>query len=954
MKLRTTLIASLLPISIFAQWTPFVHNVEKSSQMQSSQTWSISPFDEQWVFFANNNSMVQFDGNTWTHFHLNNLSSVRSVYSSHKHNKIYVGGIHEFGFFATQDNGKLEYTCISDSLPEAEHSIGNVWSICETSAGIYFQGDNGIVRWHENTATTISTYGKKLICMTVVNDVPYVGTDGGIWMIVGNSLFPMQHTETTADWHIRCLKPFRDGMIVGMMRSGLFYADKNEIRPLTTPADDLLKNNELFCLDTHDNIIAAGTIQNGVIIIDTNTDEVVCLNEKNGLKDNTVLSIAFDSTGNVWAGLDRGLSYTFLNMPISDLQTNGLSFGSGYAAAVKDDKIYLGTNRRLYMADYDANNNFQISNIQPVKNSGGQVWNLQEIDGDLFCLHDKGLMQVDQQKCTEIRGMIGAWCCKPIMGRDNMMFVGSYQGLYVACKENGHWRISHKVEGTTDSFETIEQESARIVWCYDGGSIIRFVLDNELKLVQERTVFGTADGLPDKVLNICIINNRICAETNTGLYRYNHHNHMFDHATSFETQLANHNGYLNIKTTPSKLLAIKKGRISIGNVSNCLENIITIPINQEIVEMPNSFLNIFPLSDSTYIFPTANGFALLETQNIRSTSSFHNHSFGIKRISLSNNNDSTIYACNFVQHKPNIVLSYQNNAIRFDFDADMLCQNNVQFRYRITGTEWSSLTTSHSKEYTDLTEGHYTFEVEAFSGTDLYASDTISFEILPPWYRTIWAKIAGIILLTILLTILIIADRKRIARKNQKAIALMDEKMEAQEKEFQEERERQEQQIMQLEKEKLEFDLKHKSQEMANLMINIARKNEMLMEVKEEIGKVVAAIKAGESRYGSQQLVALNNRIDNNIENDDLLKRIEEQFDLIHNNFIKKISEQYPDLSNNERMMCAYIKMDLSSKEMAPLLNISVRGVESMRYRLRKKFGLEREESLTALINSIA
>ena len=84
----------------------------------------------------------------------------------------------------------------------------------------------------------------------------------------------------------------------------------------------------------------------------------------------------------------------------------------------------------------------------------------------------------------------------------------------------------------------------------------------------------------------------------------------------------------------------------------------------------------------------------------------------------------------------------------------------------------------------------------------------------------------------------------------------------------------------------------------------------------------------------------------------EVLKRIEDQFDLIHNNFMKRLHAKHPELSHNERMMCAYLKMNLSTKEIAPLLNISVRGVETIRYRLRKKFALEREDSLTDYLSN--
>lgn len=126
----------------------------------------------------------------------------------------------------------------------------------------------------------------------------------------------------------------------------------------------------------------------------------------------------------------------------------------------------------------------------------------------------------------------------------------------------------------------------------------------------------------------------------------------------------------------------------------------------------------------------------------------------------------------------------------------------------------------------------------------------------------------------------------------------------------------------------------------------------MLTEIKSEIMKVVATVKGEGSKEAKQQLLLINNKIDSNIQSDEMLKRIEDQFDLIHNNFMKRLHAKHPDLSHNECMMCAYLKMNLSTKEIAPMLNISVRGVETIRYRLRKKFGLEREDNLMDYLNN--
>ena len=100
---------------------------------------------------------------------------------------------------------------------------------------------------------------------------------------------------------------------------------------------------------------------------------------------------------------------------------------------------------------------------------------------------------------------------------------------------------------------------------------------------------------------------------------------------------------------------------------------------------------------------------------------------------------------------------------------------------------------------------------------------------------------------------------------------------------------------MQLEKEKLEHDLQHKSQEMANLMINLVRKNEILNEIKSDLYKIMSALKNDHSKEVKQMILLTNNKIDSNIQSDEVLKRIEEQFDLIHNNFMKRLQEKHPD-----------------------------------------------------------
>lgn len=76
-------------------------------------------------------------------------------------------------------------------------------------------------------------------------------------------------------------------------------------------------------------------------------------------------------------------------------------------------------------------------------------------------------------------------------------------------------------------------------------------------------------------------------------------------------------------------------------------------------------------------------------------------------------------------------------------------------------------------------------------------------------------------------------------------------------------------------------------------------------------------------------------------------KKFEQNFDQVYVDFLKRLEETFPQLTSTDKKICAYLKMGLSSKEIAPLLNITIRSVEMNRYRVRKKMGLGREENLS-------
>ncbi len=931
-----------------SDWNNFIINYPKSLYGKGSQTWQIATYNDSWVYFANKSGALQFDGNSWDVFPLNNRSDLRAVYPSRQQNRIYVGGINEFGYLEPGTDGKLQYTCMSDSVIEPDRYLGNVWGIHESDNIIYFQGDNNVLKLLNGKYTIIRTEWK-IDCSDMVNGVLYIGTDRGVFVLVGNTFFPLQGAEMLQSKRIRSILPFNEGVLIVTAYDGMFYYDGRTAAPLVTGAEAFMRENEVFCAAISGDWVALGTVHKGLLLVNSRTLQVKYYNENNGMQNNTVLSVAFDEWNNLWAGLDSGIDYVCLDSSFTNLYSYPYSYGTGYAALLAGDYLYLGTNRGLYYTHYPVKLSDKLPDIRPVANSSGQVWNLCRIGDDLFCLHDRGVFLIEGTTMRKIADVAGAWACQLVTGTTDKMFVGVYNGLHLMEKVGKEWRMVARVDGLFDSCRFFEQESAEVLWVFNADQTLRVELSKDLTKVRSIRSYGEKDGFPDnRDVYVSKIEGKIFFATPQGVYQHNRTTDQMEPCQEFNNLLNGAKPYSRLVQYGNHLISLSPKEICIGNLRTYKTggNTLIVPIELASVELVPGAEALIPISDSLMIIPNDNGFALFKVpaQHYRKD---YSHSMHILSAYLSYPKDSLIYTNNFLKVKPEPEINYFQNAIRFEYGISSFTHGEeVSFQYRLNQGEWSDFTHIKVKEYSNLPDGEYVFEVKAIFLDGTTSSDTFTFRVLPPWYRTTVAFVVYFLLFLAALWGLYRWDDLRLKRKREQAVVEKDKEMHQLEKEFEKENARKESQIIRLEKEKLEYDLKHKSQEMANLLINFSRKSEVLAEIKSEIFKVISSLKGDGTKEAKQMLMVVGNKIDSNMQSDEVLKRIEDQFDLVHNQFMKRLAERHPDLSLNERMMCAYLKMNLSTKEIAPLMSISVRGVETIRYRIRKKFGMERDDNL--------
>lgn len=202
--------------------------------------------------------------------------------------------------------------------------------------------------------------------------------------------------------------------------------------------------------------------------------------------------------------------------------------------------------------------------------------------------------------------------------------------------------------------------------------------------------------------------------------------------------------------------------------------------------------------------------------------------------------------------------------------------------------------------------------------------------------------------------ILILIIYKKTISKQKKIIHQKGEELIAQTRRYEEETKLKDEAIYELQNENLKNELKYKTQELNGYMLNVIRKNEMLENVKRNALNISKAIDE-EKQISTikQKVMSLISQINSNIEHDTDFEIFQSNFDLIHQDFFKLLDERFPNLTRNDKILCAYLNMNLSSKEIAPLLNISIRGVEVNRYRLRKKMDLDRDVNLSDFLQSL-
>ena len=949
--INTYCIAFILPFHCFSQsnniGSPPLKNYTKKDYRAGTQNWQIAQDQRGIVYAANNHGLLEFNGNHWRLYPLKNGTNLRS-FKVAEDGKIYVGGQGEIGYFEGNEMGVLTFYSLNGQIPKEFQKFEDVWEILIDNGAVYFMAWRMIMKWADGKMT-IPIADEGYLFFDKIGDRYFLQkANGAFGFFEGQLNAPFQKITDFSGEITSMVAYHPDTLLITSDAEGILQLVNSVISAWPASDDPFLKKNSIFCSELLPNgNLAFGSTSAGLVIMDRNKRILQQISKGNGLQNNTVLSVFTNDKGNMWLGLDNGITYVHANSAFTEFFPDGDLEGTCYSVTIFEKHLYAATNTGIYQIPWkpyylpEEKKDFQL-----VANSEGQVWSVGQYGGQLLAGLAKGPFIVENGVAKKLADLIGVWRFQAI--QQNFLVAGHYGGLAL---------FEHTANGLTyHGHLDGSSESSRLL-AYDQGHIwmahpYRGIFKNDLSVDKKKVTsvfYNSQNGLPSDFNNhLFQLNNKVVFSSEKGVYKYDQSkdgflpdedfNEIFgeDSRVKYLKQDANGNIWYSSNDEVG-VLWIKDNAID-----KKVEKMILPELSDKLV---GSFECILPIDEYNVLFATEKGVIHFDPSKYKPATTPPN--IVLSEVWLKGIHDSLLFGGYFTKGLQSVVpeLTYRQHAFEFVFSStDHEGQEFVKYAYQLEGTEdsWSPWTDNTSLSINNLRPGNYSLLLKAKNKSDVECEPiAYRFIIRPPWYAsTVAYSFYGLMLVGAFIGLAFFQNKKHEKEKAFMATTHLREQ-EFKEAQVQESREK----INQLERQKLEAEVQFKNQELAAATMNLLQKSEMLTSIQASLEKLKKQDGKRMDAYGEINRLLRMVKKENDLSDD--WERFSIHFDEVHSDFLKHLGEKFPNLSPNDYKLSAYLRMNLSTKEIASLMNISIRGVEASRYRLRKRLELDKSVNLT-------
>lgn len=941
---------------------PQIINYNTHDFHAGTQTWDIKQDKLGRMYFANNEGLITFDGTYWKLYPQPNKTILRSIALADE--RVYAGGQDEMGYYSPDAQGILHYTSLKNLIPKSQNKFEDIWDIEVFHGSVFFRTWDRIFELKNETIRVYTAVSGWQMLKLAGDKLLAQDKDNGIFQFVNAQWQPVTSKNSIPNFVITGVIPLgNDSFLLSSLQDGLFTLANGMLTKRNTIAEpDFVKSHVYAFEQINSTEFVAGTTSEGCMVLNNTGQLVQQIARPEGLQNNNILCVFLDKDKNLWAGLNNGISFIAYNSAIKYIKPSKTNELSGYSSRILNSSLYIATSDGVYAAPISNNYkdlSFSKADFTFLTNSGGQAWHLDEINRQLMIGHHNGAYIIKNNQAVQLTRDGGVWLFVPtsaITPSKNVL-VGTYSGLTMLEFADHDFRSSAKINGMWESIRFLAIDNNNDIWAshpYRGIYKINLSADKKSYTAE---LFTEKDGLPSTFRNhVFRIKNRVVFATEKGVYEFNAATKKFiPSPLLYHVFSANSIQYLNEDADGNVWFCSGKKMGVVSFSENASEKKYRVTYFPELTgKILSGFENIYPFNRENVFVASDNGIIHLNYEKYISSKPKLN--ILLTQARVFGKSDSIILGGHLIKaplteskSKSTTVLRFPSdyNSFHFEFSSPAFSlQNNIEYSYQLEGFEnkWSAWTPKTEKDYTNLSDGSYTFKVKAHDNLG-NESEPISYRFIvkPAWYKTIWAYLLYVFLFLAALYYLDHWQKKKFYRQQ----LMYEEEQKRLKYIHQLEVEKNEKEIIKLQNEKLSNEVLYKNKELADASMHLVERSDALIKVKDELQQLYK--KTG-GNHDVKKAIQLVNDIEKNNSN---WEQFASHFNEINNDFLNKLKLKFPGLTNTDLKLCAYLQLKLSSKEIAQLMNISVRGVEISRYRLRKKLQLPTEQSLNSFLNDI-
>jgi len=891
---------------------PFIENYTKADYKGDNQNWAVVQGNDGAMYFANNRFLIRYNGVIWEKYALPNKTIIRSVYVDG--NKVYTGSYTEFGFWQ-RTNGVMRYTSLSKgkNLFSGNSNNEEIWKIFKSDSTLYFQSFNELFIYEGKTIRKVRIPFQISYCFQVSGKIYAASVKNGVYLFKDNQFLKMEQWNILENKIIHGIEKHNSQIYVFTQKDGVFVEKKGLLQAWDSELNEQLKKESIITAKSiDDSTLVIGTSLNGVYVLQTNKNKISNINRNNALNNNSVLSITTDKERNLWLGLDNGIAHIEINSPISIFADNTGVLGSVYALQPNGAGYLLGTNHGVF--------DWQNKKLKAVSNSQGQVWDIQKVYNKFIIGHNDGTFIYEKGIYYQANDVSGGWKLYK-SDIDNRYYQSNYSGI-IMYKNILDLQNYERVENVNKPIKNIAQNKPNELWAVDNyRSLFKISFSNNFKTNVVENISHKNGLFNDFGVKIFHFKNELLFYINSEWYQYNSISEKLEKNKLFSDNFNAITDIISVDT--NNFVVVKDNLFYLINYSNQKFYWKGIPQKYYEGKIINQDTKAIKVGKSL-LLNMDDGFLKLDV--IAENADNHN-------IKVEGFYDGKIIT-------DGTELAY-NQSIELHVVSNKYGFNRPKLFYKLKNKKDFLPIEKNKIVLSNLLSGQQVVSIYFFDGNQYISTANYSFQVSNPWYFSFWMVLLYFILIALIFYLYYkwnnIRYLEKLKRKEEEFNHL--NQIEQLEKETENKLK-----IQEYEKHILEIQVQTKSSEVAGKSLSIAKQSEMIESIEHILStendtnqlksKIKKAIKSNSINKNEWQIFEKN-----------LMKS--------HEDFVHNLTQVYGNLTSKDIKLCIYLRMNLASKEIAPLMNISYRGVELHRYRLRKKLNISKDENLTNIMIKI-